>query len=473
MADTSKDSDNARQSPWDLHEARLMAENARLRRICDALIERVEGSGMAPTAPYAAFQHSVVLAQQVRERTQALRETNRQLMAEIEERRRVEQRLREATDKAEQANLSKTKFVAAVSHDLMQPLNAARLFTSALQEDSDERASPMLNHIDTALRDLESLITTLSDASKLDAGVVTAETMAFPLSQLLDVLAEEFRQMAALKGLRFRYVPTSLVVRSDPQLLSRIMRNLLSNAIRYTDSGTVLLGCRRRGAEVEVWVADTGIGIGQDQIGSIFQEFKRGKRAVEYHERGLGLGLSIVEKISRILEHPLSVTSRENQGSRFLLRLPVTTLSQAGQQALAQSSEEHSALTGLRVWVVDNDRAICAGMRTLLEQWGCQVVAAESLPELRQQVDVGAADAQVLIMDYHLDPDTDDGLTVAGQINAARSEPLPVIMLTADREQELKQRCATHGYMLLYKPVKPMKLKLALQHVLVGRGPGS
>ena len=212
---------------------------------------------MAPTAPYAAFQHSVVLAEQVRERTQALRDVNQKLLEEIEERRHIEMQLREAREKAEQANLSKTRFVAAVSHDLMQPLNAARLFTSALQEKPDNMAF-QLAHIGTALTDLESLITTLSDASKLDAGVVTAEFEVFPLSRLLDVLAEEFRQIAQKKGLRFRYVPCGALIRSDSQLLSRILRNLLSNAVRYTESGSILLGCRRRGESVEVVVADSG-----------------------------------------------------------------------------------------------------------------------------------------------------------------------------------------------------------------------
>ena len=200
----------------------------------------------------------------------------------------------------------------------MQPLNAARLFTSALQDQPDHNTRFMLSHIDTALLDLESLITTLADASKLDAGVVSAEPGVFPLRRLLDVLAEEYRQMAAAKGLRLRYVPSSAVVRSDPQLLSRVMRNLLSNAVRYTDRGSILLGCRRRGERVEVVVADTGIGIGDDQIGDIFQEFKRGARAVKYHERGLGLGTCpSSKKISRILDHPLTVRSRENRGSRF------------------------------------------------------------------------------------------------------------------------------------------------------------
>ncbi|AJD47857.1 ATPase, histidine kinase-, DNA gyrase B-, and HSP90-like domain-containing protein [Isoalcanivorax pacificus W11-5] len=451
------------RSPWDLHEARLMAENARLKRICDALIERVEASNMAPTAPYAAFQHSVVLAEQVRERTQALREVNKQLLAEIEERRRMELRLREATEKAEQANLSKTRFVAAVSHDLMQPLNAARLFTSALQENPDHNTAFQLSHISTALRDLESLITTLSDASKLDAGVVTAEIGVFPLRRLLDVLAEEFRQMAQQKGLRFRYVPTSLLVRSDPQLLSRIMRNLLSNAVRYTESGTILLGCRRVNGQVEVMVADTGIGIRQDQIGEIFEEFKRGKQAVRYHERGLGLGLAIVEKISQILAHPLRVRSRLSEGSCFSLTLPVAPPSEYNARVMQAGQLASHSLLGLRVWVVDNDEAICIGMRTLLEQWGCEVVVAESLSALRAQVDTTADEADVVLMDYHLDPGTDDGITVAEFINAGRRTPLPVILVTADRSARLKQRCAQSGYMQVYKPIKPLKLKMALQ----------
>ncbi|MCK0153822.1 hybrid sensor histidine kinase/response regulator [Alcanivorax sp. S6407] len=461
--DENNGSDKPADSPWELHEARLMAENTRLRRICDALIERVESSNMTPTAPYGAFQHSVVLAEQVRERTQALREVNQQLLAEIEERRKVEQQLREAREKAEQANLSKTRFVAAVSHDLMQPLNAARLFTSALQDNADERSAFQLSHISTALRDLESLITTLSDASRLDAGVVSAEVGVFPVRNLLDVLAEEFRQQAEQKGLRLRYVPTEMLVRSDPQLLSRIMRNLLSNAIRYTHSGSILLGCRRRDGQLEVVVADTGIGIREDQITEIFEEFKRGKQASRFHERGLGLGLAIVDKISQILAHPLSVTSTPGKGSRFSLAMPVAQPSDYVTRRLSADELAGQSLAGLRTWVVDNDEAICLGMQTLLEGWGCDVVVANSLAALRARVDTSRDDADVLLMDYHLDPDTDDGITVARFINDGRAEPLPVILVTADRSADLKKRCARNGYLQVYKPLKPLKLKMALQ----------
>lgn len=455
------------RSPWDLHEARLMAENARLRRICDALIERVEASNMAPTAPYAAFQHSVVLAEQVRERTQALREVNQQLLAEIEERRRIERQLREAREKAEQANLSKTRFVAAVSHDLMQPLNAARLFTSALQENPQNNMPFQLSHISTALRDLESLITTLSDASKLDAGVVTAEIGVFPLRRLLDVLAEEFRQIAQQKGLNFRYVPSEILIRSDSQLLSRIMRNLLSNAIRYTESGTILLGCRHHQGAVKVVVVDTGIGISDDQQVEIFKEFKRGKQAVRYHERGLGLGLAIVDKISKILAHPLQVQSTPGKGSCFSLTIPVAAASEYSDRVLPVDQLAGQSLVGLRAWVVDNDEAICIGMCTLLEGWGCDVVVAESLTALRAKVNTSTDDADVLLMDYHLDPGTDDGITVAEFINSGRRTALPVILVTADRSAELKQRCIQSGFMQVYKPLKPLRLKMALQQLAI------
>ncbi|WP_231880635.1 MULTISPECIES: hybrid sensor histidine kinase/response regulator [unclassified Alcanivorax] len=441
-----------------------MAENARLSRICDALIERVEASNMAPTAPYAAFQHSVVLAEQVRERTQDLRDVNQKLLEEIEERRHIEMQLREAREKAEQANLSKTRFVAAVSHDLMQPLNAARLFTSALQE-KPENMTFQLAHISTALTDLESLITTLSDASKLDAGVVTAELEVFPLSRLLDVLAEEFRQIAQQKGLRFRYVPCASLVRSDSQLLSRILRNLLSNAVRYTESGSILLGCRKRDEGVEVVVTDTGIGIRDDQHDEIFKEFKRGKQAVRHHERGLGLGLAIVEKISDILSHPLRFHSQDGKGSSFGLLIPIAEPEAYIRRALSEDPFVDQSLQGLRIWVVDNDEAICIGMQTLMEGWGCDVVVADSLASLRSKVDTGADDADVLLMDYHLDPGTDDGITVATFINSGRQIPLPVMLVTADRSAELKQRCIQNGFMQIYKPLKPLKLKMALKNL--------
>ncbi|PKM23657.1 MAG: hybrid sensor histidine kinase/response regulator, partial [Gammaproteobacteria bacterium HGW-Gammaproteobacteria-12] len=223
-------------------------------------------------ALHQAYQH---LEQRVRERTAELTTVNDQLRCEIDERTQMEARLREAKGEAEQANLSKTKFLAAVSHDLLQPLNAARLFTSALLEKNDlSGCAPLVRNVSNSLEDVESLLGTLVDISKLDAGVIKPDIAPFAVSELLENLAAEYHQIAGSEGLRLDYLPSSALVRSDVQLLARILRNFLSNAIRYTAGGRILLGCRRRGNSLSIEVWDTGIGIAQDKLGEIFQEFK-------------------------------------------------------------------------------------------------------------------------------------------------------------------------------------------------------
>lgn len=253
-------------------------------------------------ALHQAYQN---LEQRVRERTAELTTLNDQFKREIHERSQVEARLREAKREAEQANLSKTKFLAAVSHDLLQPLNAARLFTSALQERGSAARDneALVNNISHSLEDVENLLGTLVDISKLDAGVITPDIAPFELGELLGNLAAEYRQVAASEGLRLDFVACGALVRSDQQLLARILRNLLSNAIRYTPRGRVLLGCRRHRQRLSIEVWDTGVGIAADKLGEIFQEFKRGESQRCHQDRGLGLGLAIVDKIARMLGH--------------------------------------------------------------------------------------------------------------------------------------------------------------------------
>jgi len=222
-------------------------------------------------ALHQAYQH---LEQRVSERTAELTSLNEQLLREIDERSRVESRLREAKREAEQANLSKTKFLAAVSHDLLQPLNAARLFTSALLERREpQNSAHLVRNVSNSLEDVENLLGTLVDISKLDAGVIKADVAPFALSELMENLAAEYAQVARSEGLELHFVGCSAVVRSDIQLLARILRNLLSNAIRYTRSGRVVLGCRRQrgGLRIEVW--DSGIGIAEEHLEEMFQEF--------------------------------------------------------------------------------------------------------------------------------------------------------------------------------------------------------
>lgn len=414
-------------------------------------------------ALHQAYQN---LEQRVQERTAELTTLNEQLLREIDERSRVELRLREAKREAEQANLSKTKFLAAVSHDLLQPLNAARLFTSALLERREPVANAhLVRNVSNSLQDVENLLGTLVDISKLDAGVIKADIAPFALSELLGNLAAEYAQVARSEGLALRFVPCSVLVRSDMQLLARILRNLLSNAIRYTPSGRVVLGCRRQGQRVSIQVWDSGIGIAEERLEEIFQEFKRGDVQRPDQDRGLGLGLAIVEKIAGILGHRVQVRSWPGKGSMFAIDVPLSATAPKPVPCVDMSEPMLERLRGARIWVLDNDAAICAGMRTLLEGWGCRVVTALSEQDLARQVDTDHAEVDLLIADYHLDNDQ-NGVDAVARINARRRSAIPAMLITANYSNELKQQIRERGHTLMHKPVRPMKLKIAMSHLL-------
>ena len=410
-------------------------------------------------ALHQAYQH---LEQRVAQRTSELTALNDQLLKEIDERRRMETRLREAKLEAEQANLSKPKVLAAVSHDLLQPLNAARLFTSALLERPSEQ---LVRNVSNSLEDVENLLGTLVDISKLDAGVIKADIAPFALSELLDNLAAEYTELARSEGLELHFVGCSALVRSDIQLLARILRNLLSNAIRYTYKGRVVLGCRRQHQRLSIQVWDSGMGIAEERLEEIFQEFKRGDVQRPDQDRGLGLGLAIVEKIAGILGHRISVKSWPGQGSMFSVEVPLSATAPKSLPMLAMSEPMLERLQGARVWVLDNDAAICAGMRTLLEGWGCRVITALSEQDLARQVDNYHAEADLLIADYHLDDDQ-NGVDAVARINARRASAIPALMITANYSNELKQQIRELGHTLMHKPVRPMKLKTAMSHLL-------
>lgn len=405
------------------------------------------------------------LEQRVRERTSELTELNQQLRQEISDRKTIESRLREAKREAEQANLSKTKFLAAVSHDLLQPLNAARLFTGALLEQPmPERIGDLIGSVSNSLEDVERLLSTLVDISKLDAGVIKPDIAPFAMRELLDNITPEFQHIAQSEGIEFRARYNDAVVRTDPALLARILRNLLSNAVRYTPpGGKILLGCRLRRAGLELQVCDTGSGIPADQLETIFQEFKRGQNSG--NDKGLGLGLAIVEKISCMLEHPVSVRSVPGRGSVFSVLLPYGELAPQHTVPQPQPQDFDTVLRGRHVWMVDNDRSICAGMATLLDGWGCRITTALSLDHLREQLAVGAAPLDLLIVDYHLNNDV-NGIDVVTDILRQRPDQPPVLMVTANYSNELKQQIRDRGYRLLHKPIRPLKLKTVLSHML-------
>lgn len=426
----------------------LAEENARLRRICAALIERVESGGVPHGGPYGAFEHSVLLAEQVRERTETLQRT----LAALE---------RSRAD-AEAANLSKTRFLAAVSHDLLQPLNAARLFASALEGHRlPDESHRLVGSINRSLKDVEALIGSLVDISRLDAGVLRPDVTSFPAEELLGVLAEEYRQVAASRGLELRHVPSRAVITSDLALLARVVRNFLSNAIRYTRHGRILLGCRRRGEGLEIMVGDTGPGIAPAQQRVIFDEFHRLGAGGEGDDRGLGLGLAIVERISGMLGHPLGLASRPGQGSLFSVRVPYGI---APATPRAVGHEAPGPLAGACVWVIDNDADIRDGMAALLGGWGCRVAGAASPQGL------AGAPPEVLLVDYHLGEGQPDGLAVAGRLRR-RYPGLPVVVITANHDAALKARIREAGYACLHKPLKPLRLRVLLGTLLEAQRP--
>jgi len=382
---------------------------------------------------------------------------------------RVEDRTAELSDalnataiarrEAEAANASKTRFLAAASHDLLQPLNAARLFTSALRQQPglDSEAALLAERIDASFRAAEDLLDALLDVSRLDAGSYRPEVIPFALADLFDSLRQQFAVVAEQRGLTLHVVPTSLSVLSDAQLLRRIVANFLSNALRYTRVGGVVLGVRRRGDQVRIEVWDTGPGIADEQQARIFGEFQRLDRPSPWGEKGLGLGLSICDRLAGILEHRLSLRSDVGHGSCFSIAVPrAENVARKRAPSVVRPGGEQLPLT---VLCLDNDETILEGMRALLGRWGvdCRVaIDADAAFEVLTSTHV-----DLILADYHLG-DGIDGLEALQLLGEKLGHMPPAAMVTADGSTELKQRARMLGYPLLHKPVRPAALRALL-----------
>jgi Na+/proline symporter/CheY-like chemotaxis protein len=367
-----------------------------------------------------------------------------------------------ATADAERANQAKTRFLAAVSHDLLQPIHAAHLFTHALGQSlkHGEYLEGVLQ-IDGALNSAEALLSGLLDISRLDAGGMTPQVRPFALGDVLQHLASEFRVLAGERGLALHCVDTRVWVDSDPQLLRRVLQNFLANAVRYTQRGRVLIGCRRRGALLSIEVWDSGPGIAESERGIIFEEFRRLDRG----SQGLGLGLAIADRITRLLGHRLRLHSTLGRGTMFAVEVP---MAQPVAQVFTPAASVAEQAPRARVLVVDNDAAVLKAMQALLAAWPCEVHAARDAEDALVYADAQAPD--LLLLDYHLDGGH-DGLQLRAQL-CERIGEVPTIVITADHSDAVRNAVRAAGCHLLHKPVKPLALKSLMNRLLAaGTGP--
>lgn len=400
------------------------------------------------------------LERRVSERTAELVEVNRRLEGEVTERRSIEAALMDAKTVAEKANLSKTRFLAAASHDLLQPLNAARLFVAAL---GDRRLAlptrALVSQTSTALDSVEDLLEALLEISRLDAGAIQPEISDFRLDRMLRTLQVEFAPLAQAAGLSLTIDTQPIWVRSDIRLLRRVLQNLLSNAIRYTPQGSVAVHCRPDGDRIAIDVIDTGPGIAADKQAYVFEEFRR----LDLRPSGKGLGLAIVRRAVDMLGHDILLRSAPGEGACFTVTVPCG-IERAEPDEREAGAARGRSMTGLRILIVDNERSIQTGMRTLLSGWGCDVSTADGFAEAVAGIDRGDR-PDIVLVDYHL-KDGETGDDTIARLQAHLGTQVPAIMISADRGEELKAKMAGQAIPLLSKPVKPAQLRALLRTML-------
>lgn len=377
----------------------------------------------------------------------------------------LEQRIEERTRQLTSANQAKTRFLAAASHDLRQPMHALGMFISQLRDMiSFPEARKIVDHAELSVAAMESLLNALLDISKLDAGILTPKFEDFPIAILLDRMENSFGPSAREKGLNFRVMPCSAWVHSDPVLLERILMNLVSNAMRYTERGGIVIGCRRRGEHLRIEVWDSGSGIPKDKQREIFQEFFQLANPERDRTKGLGLGLAIVERLARLLNHRLNVKSMPGKGSVFTIEAPRVEGSSATDAGPAMPAAP-SALDNVFVLVVDDEAMVREGMRGLLASWGCHVLTAASGEEALARLEEHERMPDLIISDYRL-PDNETGIEAIQRIQASLPVEIPAVLISGDTAPERLAEAKASGYHLLHKPVQPARLRTLLSRVL-------
>ncbi len=438
----------------------LERETIKLKKINAALISRVERSMDQQANAFSLFETAIALDNRVLERTRQLQDALRSI-------ERSNDDLLRAKQQAEAASSLKSSVLISVTHDLLQPLNAARLTLSTLAEmDIFGQGAALIGQVDRSLLTLEDLLRTLLDISKLDAGVLKPDIRPITVASLFEPLRQEFAPVAAKRGVSLRILPSRHAVVSDQLMMRRILQNLLSNALRYTQKGGVLMGCRLKGNRLCIQVHDTGPGISEAQQKAIFVEFQRGESS-DGDQAGFGLGLSIVHRFATELDHDIQVNSHLGQGSTFSITLP-----RAASEDVVEAGREvqhldfrYNVLEGRKILLIENDPSSAEAMATLLEKWGCDVAIATSAADAMDDIGALGEPPDAIVADLHLDHG-ENGLDAVNTIRNQIRIDVPAIIVTADYSTEAEREAAVYGLELLRKPVKPAEMRSLLSFLL-------
>ncbi|NLY65470.1 MAG: response regulator, partial [Alcaligenaceae bacterium] len=375
----------------------------------------------------------------------------------------AERREQQARQTAERANEAKSRFLAAASHDLRQPLHAIGILASVLRNQlQTDDSHETLSSIESCLQTMNNLFDSLLDISKLDAGVIKPEPRPMILADLLSSVHREFHPYAQSKNLKFRVLPSQDTTVSDPGMLGRILRNLVSNALKYTVTGGVIVGVRMSPSGLRIEVYDTGIGFHDHQLSDMFAEFKQLDTG-RFKQQGLGLGLSIASRLSDMLGHSLTATSRPGRGSRFTIHVPLYK----AMKTIISSDETNIFINqdfkNKCVWVVDDDQDILDAMQKLLSGWGCEVITAASRAQVQASRNKRMPD--LLLVDFHL-TESLNGLDIIKQIAGMTDRQFSAVVITGDTSPVYLKEIEHLGYSVLHKPLHPMKIRAVIQQQL-------
>ncbi len=380
-----------------------------------------------------------------------------------------EQALEKARKEAEQANVAKTRFLASASHDLRQPIHALGLFFAELSDRvRTSETALLISQIEDSIAAINSMLNSLLDVSKLDAGIIKPNLGVYPLSDMFASLNAELQPLAQENNNKLRFRPAKLSVETDVTMLERMLRNLIGNALRYTENGGVLVGIRKRGDNVEIQIIDTGRGIPQDQLEEVFVEFHQLYNPARDRRQGLGLGLAIVKRLASLLKHPLKVKSTVGKGSCFSILLPASPVRLSAKQTHQPdypATVSSQLLSGRTILIVDDDIGVLESMCGLLSHWGCRVIAAKTPLEAIDKLNCCELPLDLLITDYRLS-DNVSGIDVARNLQNRLSHPAGVLIITGDTGPERLREAEASGFPLLHKPVQPAKLRSTLQHLI-------